>query len=239
MPTRRGPVAVAAGHAPDPMRATGVNIAPTATTSRMTPWPGAARSRLRPGGTRVWSTMPAMALKSVIFKASVQISDIDRNDYAEHALTVARHPSETDERMMVRLLAFALNARDDLVFGAGLSEPDAPGLLQKDLTGAIEHWIDVGLPDATSMLRACGRSARVTVYAYGPGAARWWPPLARELERAKKLAVWCVPPGASQALARFAARNMRLHCTIQEGQVWFSDVRETALIEPRVLKPAS
>jgi len=177
-----------------------------------------------------------MALKSMIFKASMQVSDMDRNYYAEHALTIARHPSETDERMMVRLLAFALNAHEHLAFGKGLSDADEPDLLQKDLTGAIEHWIEVGLPDEKSMLRACGRAARVTVYAYGSGVELWWKPLAQRLERAKNLKVWSIPPSASQGLGRLTARSMQLQCTIQEGQVWFSDARETVLIEPMELK---
>ena len=109
-----------------------------------------------------------MALKATIFKADLHIADMARNYYAEHALTVARHPSETDERMMARILAFALNADERLAFGKGLSDADEPDLWQKDLTGAIEHWIEVGQPDEKRLLRACGRAARARV----PGAAR-------------------------------------------------------------------
>ena len=108
-----------------------------------------------------------MALKATICKASLQVADVDRNYYAEHALTVARHPSETDERMMARLLALALNAHERLTFCKGLSDTDEPDLWQKDLTGAIEHWIEVGQPDDKRLLRACGRAEKVTVYAYG------------------------------------------------------------------------
>src|SRR5678816_1520267 len=108
-----------------------------------------------------------MALKATIFKAELSIADVDRGYYADHALTIARHPSETDGRMMVRLLAFALNAHERLEFGKGLSDTDEPDLWQKSLTGAIEHWIEVGQPDDKRLLRACGRADRVTVYAYG------------------------------------------------------------------------
>lgn len=177
-----------------------------------------------------------MALKATICKASLQIADMDRNYYTEHALTVARHPSETDERMMVRLLAFALNAHERLAFGNGLSDTGEPDLWQKDLTGAIEHWIEVGQPDEKRMLRACGRAERVTVYAYGSRAELWWKPLAENLARAKNLAVWRVPASASQALAKLAARNMQLQCTVQDGQVSFSDAVKTVQIELLELK---
>jgi uncharacterized protein YaeQ len=161
---------------------------------------------------------------------------MDRNYYAEHALTVARHPSETDERMMVRLLAFALNAHEHLAFGKGLSDTDEPDLWQRDLTGAIEHWIEVGQPDDKRILRACGRAGRVTVYAYGNRAELWWKPLAGKLERAKNLAVWRIPAAAVQALESLADRNMQLQCTVQEGQLYFSNAAETVPIELEAMK---
>jgi len=179
-----------------------------------------------------------MALKATICKADLQIADMDRNYYGEYALTVARHPSETDERMMVRLLAFALNAHEHLAFGKGLSDTDEPDLWQKDLTGVIEHWVEVGQPDEKRLLRACGRADRVTVYAYGNRAELWWKPLAGNLERAKNLAVWRIPAAASQALEKLAARTMRLQCTVQEGQLWFSNAAETVQVELAALKVA-
>ena len=116
-----------------------------------------------------------MALKATIFKAELHIADMERGYYHDHALTVARHPSETDERMMVRLLAFALNADETLAFGAGLSTDDEPDLWRKDLTGSIETWIDVGLPDEKRIRKACGRADEVFVYSYGGHAAQlWW-----------------------------------------------------------------
>src|SRR3954468_24449551 len=115
-----------------------------------------------------------MALKSTIFKAELQVSDLDRAHFATHALTIARHPSETDERMMVRLLAFALNADERLQFGRGLSAEDEADLVLPDLTGAIDLWIEVGLPDEREVRKAAGRSREVKVYIYGRGAAMWW-----------------------------------------------------------------
>ncbi len=177
-----------------------------------------------------------MALKATICRAALQIADMDRNYYAGHALTLARHPSETDERMMARLLAFALNAHEHLAFGKGLSNTDEPDLWQKDLTGAIAHWIEVGQPDEKRLLRACGRAHRVTVYTYGNRAELWWKPIAEKLARAKNLAVWRIPASASQALGRLAARNMQLQCTIQDGQIWLSDAAQTLQLELSALK---
>jgi uncharacterized protein YaeQ len=178
-----------------------------------------------------------MALKATIFKAELQIADMDRNYYRDHALTIARHPSETDERMMVRLLAYALHASDTLSFGKGLSTEDEPDLWRKDLTGAIELWIEVGQPDEKRIRRACGRAGEVCIYSYGgQGAAIWWNQIAGKLERNANLTVVAVPPASSQALARLARRNMQLHCTIQEGQIALGDSTEQVLVEPTTLR---
>jgi len=172
-----------------------------------------------------------MALKATIFKASLQIADMDRNYYHDHALTIARHPSETDERMMVRLLAFALHADETLSFGKGLSSDDEPDLWQKDLTGAIETWIDVGQPDDKRIRRACGRAAQVFVYSYGGGAGLWWDQIGGKLERTRNLTVIRLPVATTQALAKLARRNMQLHCIIQDGQVWLADEETRVHVE--------
>ena len=128
-----------------------------------------------------------MALKATIFKAQLQIADMDRNYYAEHALTLARHPSETDERMMVRVLVFALHAHERLELGKGLSDPDEPDLWRKDLTGQIEEWIDLGQPDEKNVIRACGRAAQVFVYGFNRAAEPWWQLAEAKLARVKAL----------------------------------------------------
>lgn len=172
-----------------------------------------------------------MALKATIFKAAVQVSDMDRNYYQSHALTLARHPSETDERMMVRLLAFALHAHEALVFGRGLSADDEPDLWRKDLTGAIELWIDVGQPDEKRLRKACGRATDVVVYSYGgAGAAMWRESMLPVLARTRNLAVKRVTQDASQAMAKLAQRSMDLTYTVQEGQVWVADANQTVQV---------
>ena len=178
----------------------------------------------------------AMALKSTICKAVLDVSDVDRNYYAEHALTIARHPSETDERMMVRLSPSRSTRTSTSTFGKGLAEDDEPDLWHKDLTGAIAHWIEVGQPDDKTLLRAAGRAARVTVYAYRSGAELWWAPIADQLARAKHLAVWRIPTSASRMLSTLAARSMHLQCTIQDGGLWVSDAAQNVQIEPVALK---
>jgi len=180
-----------------------------------------------------------MALKATIFKASLQVSDMDRNYYGEHQLTLARHPSETDERMMMRVLAFALNAHEHLEFGKGLSDVDEPHLCQKDLTGQIVHWIDVGLPEEKRLVRASGKANRVTVYAYGRGVDVWWNAGAERLGRVKNLAVWRVSDEASGLLEKLAERSMQLQCMVQEEQIWFSSTEATLQFSLSSSKPRS
>jgi uncharacterized protein YaeQ len=180
-----------------------------------------------------------MAVKATIFKADLQIADMERNYYADHALTLARHPSETDERMMVRLLAFALHAHEHLEFGRGLSADDEPALWRKDLTGAVGLWIDVGLPAEKLIRKASGRAAEVVVYCYGGRAAgMWFEQNRNQFERLGNLSVIDLPPECTQALAGLAQRSMRLQCTIQDGQIWISDGDESVQVERLPLKVA-
>ncbi|SHH06324.1 YaeQ family protein [Massilia sp. CF038] len=172
-----------------------------------------------------------MALKATIYKAELQIADMDRNYYQTHLLTLARHPSETDERMMIRLLAFAIHASDSLTFTKGLFDTEEPDLWQKDLTGAIEIWIEVGQPDDKRLMKACGRSEKVVVYSYSATSHIWFKQIANKLERAKQLSVINIPADASEQLQKMANRNMQLQCTIQDGQIYLTDSESTVLVE--------
>jgi len=165
-----------------------------------------------------------MALRSTIFKAALSIADMDRGHYSSHELTVALHPSETAERMMVRLLAFGLNATDGLAFGRGLSAEDEPDLLLLDDTGAIVQWIDVGWPDERRVRRACGRARQVSVLCYGGAKAdAWWAANSATLARQASLGVCAVPREASATMAGFVQRSMQLSLTVQDARIWFSD----------------
>lgn len=180
-----------------------------------------------------------MALKATIYKADLQIADMDRNFYETQSLTIARHPSETDERMMVRVLAFARHAHEALAFTKGLFDTEEPDLWQKDLTGAIELWIEVGQPDDKRLLKACGRAKQVVVYSYASNSSIWWNQIGNRLERAKNLTVFNLPTATSQALAKLAQRNMQLQCTIQDGQIWMTGGDETVQIDLETFKAAA
>jgi uncharacterized protein YaeQ len=161
-----------------------------------------------------------VALKSIVFKADLQVSDMDRNYYQAHALTIAQHPSETDERMMVRLLAFALHADDALVFGKGLSSEDEPDLWRKELNGDIDLWIEIGQPDEQRIRRACGRARRVVVYTYsGRSAEVWWKKAASGVGAKKNVTVIDIDPATSAALAAMARRTMQLQLFVQDGHI--------------------
>ncbi|MCG1043391.1 YaeQ family protein [Mycetohabitans sp. B8] len=162
-----------------------------------------------------------MALKSTIYKAELQIADMDRHYYADHSLTLARHPSETDERMMVRLLAFALYAHERLEFCKGLSDTDEPDLWQKDLTGAVQRWIEVGQLDERRIAKASARANDVVVLAYAGRTSRiWWDAIQGKVARLRNVTVLSLAEGVAPALATLAERTMRLQCTVQDGDVW-------------------
>ena len=173
-----------------------------------------------------------MTLKATIFKAELQIADMGRNYYHDHALTIARHPSETDERMMVRLLAFALHAHEALTFANGMGIDDEPDLWQKDLTGAIDLWIDVGQPDEKRVRKACGRAKQVFIYGYGGKSVSTWREQTRgKYERAGNLTSVNLPAAASESLAQLVQRSMQIQCTIQDGQIWVADKNNTVHID--------
>ena len=182
-----------------------------------------------------------MALKATIHKALLNIADMDRNVYGEHNLTIARHPSENDERMMIRILAFALNVPADdlkgkLEFSKGLSDVDEPEIWQRSLTGEVMHWIDLGQPDDRRLMKAHGRAERVTVYSYTSSTPIWWANIQGKLTRAPRLAVWQIPADQSQALAALSERSMQLQITVQDGSLFVSSPKDTVEIHPIVLK---
>ena len=180
-----------------------------------------------------------MAVKATIFKAELQVSDMGRHYYQSHSLTLAQHPSETEERLMIRLLAFALNASDSLAFGRGISADDEPDLWQKDLTGQIDLWIEIGQPDEQRIRKACGRAGSVAVYIFsGRSGAIWWEKNAAALQRCRNLSVFEVPASTSQALAALASRNMQLQCLVQDGQLQLMVDADSVDVDLVVLKAA-
>jgi uncharacterized protein YaeQ len=175
-----------------------------------------------------------MALKSIIYKADCQIADIDRGYYHPHNLTIALHPSETEERMMVRLLAFVLNAHERLQFTKGLSTDNEPELWQLSLTGDIELWIDVGMPDEKRIRKASNRADKVIIYSYGGRNTVWWKQIQPKLDRFNNLTIINLPKSATDQLAMLVKRVMQLQISLQDGQIWVSDNQNTANIVPEI-----
>ncbi|WP_114239352.1 YaeQ family protein [Dyella sp. C9] len=181
-----------------------------------------------------------MALTATIYKAELQVSDMDRHYYATHALTLARHPSETEERLMVRLLAFALHADERLEFGKGLSDEDEPALWRKAYTGEIEQWIELGQPDEARIRKACNRAQQVVVLNYGGRAADvWWDKNASTLARHRNLTVLDLAADTVGELAAISERSLRLQCLIQDGQLQLLGDNASIAVEPRARMTAS
>ncbi len=170
-----------------------------------------------------------MALKATVYKVKLDVVDMDRNYYETHKLTLACHPSETEERLMVRVLAFALNAHERLEFGGGISESDEPDVWLKDLTGSVESWIEIGNPDERALIKALGRSKSVMVYTYASRPAIWWDPLKVRLAREARLKVYAMDAAATSALAGLCDRDMDLQCTVQDGVIWVRTADGTAV----------
>ena len=181
-----------------------------------------------------------MALKATIFKAELQVSDMDRSYFETHSLTVAQHPSETDERLMVRLLAFALNADKDLQFTKGLSSDDEPDLWLKNLHGGTEHWIEVGLPDERRIRKGCNQTEQMTIYTYGERTAPiWWKNIEANLNHFDNLSIYYFSSADTAAIAEMADRKMSLQATVQDGEIWFGDESNTLLISPEIWKASN
>jgi uncharacterized protein YaeQ len=176
-----------------------------------------------------------MALKATVHKVELQVSDMDRHYYASHNLTLAQHPSETEQRLMVRLLAFALFADERLEFGRGLSDEEDPDVWRRDYTGDIEQWIDLGQPDESRIKKACGRAQQVVVVNYSGNASDiWWNKVAPTLSRQKNLTVIDIDPASVDAISTLLQRSMRLTAMIQDGELQLMSDTANIALTPRV-----
>ena len=175
-----------------------------------------------------------MALSSTIFKVELQVSDLDRHYYQTHNLTVAQHPSETELRMMVRILVFALNASEGLEFTRGISSDEVPDLWEKALTGDVNLWIELGQPTTKRLKKACGKSEQVKLYTFsGHGAEIWWQQNRAACEQMKKLQVINLPAEQINPLSECVSRTMALQCTIQDGLIWLGNTQTSCEISPQ------
>jgi uncharacterized protein YaeQ len=176
-----------------------------------------------------------MAAKATIYKASLNIANIDTHYYAEHNLTLAQHPSENDLRLMARLIAFVLNADESLAFSKGISQDDEPDLWKKALDGEITLWIDLGQPDEKRIRKACGRSQRVIIYTYQEGSAlAWWKQAESSLQRFKNLSVIALHIEGN--IEDLIQRSMSLQCNISDGELTLIDDENSILIKEEIWK---
>ncbi|MCL7410030.1 YaeQ family protein [Marivivens donghaensis] len=180
-----------------------------------------------------------MAQKATIYKVELSVSDMDRHYYETHKLTIAKHPSETDERMMVRLLAFALNAHEQLEMTKGISTDDEPDIWQKSLSDELELWIALGLPSDKVVRQSCAKAQKVVIYTYGGRTADvWWDKIQNSTSRFDNLQVMALSEQSTIELAGLADRSMKLQVNIQDGDVMVSVGDQIVYVTPTTLKSA-
>lgn len=181
-----------------------------------------------------------MALKATIYKATVNIADLDQQYYDEISLTIAQHPSESDKRMMVRLVAYILNLQERLEFTKGLSEEGEPEIWAKNYTDDIELWVELGRPDEQRLRKASHKSKQVVVYCYDDNASSiWWKSIANKLRDYKNLAVYSINDEQVSGLESMIERTMQLQATIEDGQLWLSNNEKSQLVELEKLQEFS
>ena len=180
-----------------------------------------------------------MALKATIYKANIELADMDRNYYDSLQLTLAQHPSETEQRLMVRLISYILNAHSDLHFGKGVSDEDEAAIWQINYSDEIALWIELGQLDEKRIKKACNKAAQVKLYCYGSSVATWWSQSQHALNKFPKLAIEQFDTSTTEALVKLISRTMDFQCSIQDGQLWLSCGDESLLIETHTLKDFS
>ena len=174
-----------------------------------------------------------MALKATIYKAMINVADMDRQQFLDQTLTLARHPSETEARLMVRLLAWILYADENLTFTKGLCADDEPELWRKDAGGDIELWIELGLPDERRLKKAVSRAKEVVLFAYGDRPAQVWRQQIR-LAQWPSLHVLFINDDTLEQLTTLCERGMRLQATIQDGELWLSGEAQQVTLKPEI-----
>lgn len=181
-----------------------------------------------------------MAQNATIYKVELTVSDMDRHYYETHKLTVAKHPSETDERMMVRLLAFALNAHEHLELTKGISTEDEPDIWQKSLSGELELWVALGQPSEKVIRQSCSRSDKVVIYSYGGRSAEvWWDKIKGSTVRFDNLQIVSLSENDTKDLARQVNRTMQIQVNVQDGEVMVNVGDNTLYVTPVKWKDAA
>ena len=182
----------------------------------------------------------AVALKATVFKCELNISDMDRHYYHTHSLTIARHPSENDLRMMVRILAFALNASEEMQFTKGLSTQNEPDIWLKNLSDDIESWIDLGQIEEKRLRQACGKAKHVVIYTYNDKqAGPWQQQMEKHFVRHDNLSVFHITSADSKTLEKMADKNMDIQFTIQDGEVFINCGDAQHQLTPKLIFPTA
>ena len=176
-----------------------------------------------------------MAANATIHKALLNIANMDQNYYEEHNLTLAQHPSENDLRLMIRVIAFVLNANDTLMFCKGISTDDEPDLWQKSFGGDIEMWIDLGQPDEKRIKKACGRSEKVKIYTFKESLSTpWFKQIEGSLSRFKNLEI--IHLNIDGDIESLYNRSMNIQCNILDNELTLSDNDKSVIITQEVYK---
>ena len=177
-----------------------------------------------------------MAIKSTIHKVDIQITNTDIDYYESHRLTVASHPSETDERLMVRLLAFAINANSEISFAGDISEADEPAIWEKSLSGQVKNWIELGQPDEKIIRKACNNSRKVIIYCFNTRRSQtWFDSIRTKVNKFNNLEIWLLPDEGIKPLAGLVQRNMQLVFRIQDGEIWISQDDIEVHVVPEIM----
>lgn len=175
-----------------------------------------------------------MAAGSSIYKASINLANLNTNYYEDLSLTIAMHPSENEVRMMYRLLAYLYSAHERLEFADGLGNPDLPDIWQKDLRGDIEHWVDLGQPDEKRIKKASSRSEKVSIFTYTPSKAlTWFDKIKSKVKTNKKLNIYHFTEIENGPIEILAKRSLNLSCVIEDKHIYLSndDIRVQIDIE--------
>jgi len=177
-----------------------------------------------------------MALKATIYKANIELADMDRNYYDSLQLTLAQHPSETEQRLMVRLISYILNAHQDLKFGKGVSDEDEAAIWQINYSDEIALWIELGQLDEKRLKKAGNQAQQVKLYTYGSSVETWWSQNENSLSKYPSLTIEQFNTVTTDALIKLLSRSMEFQCSIQDGQLWLTSGDKTLLIETLKLK---
>ncbi len=161
-----------------------------------------------------------MAKSASIHRASVNLSNVDRNHYAQFSTTLARHPSETAERMVGRLIAYALSYEEGMTFGRGVSHVEEADVWVKTPDDRVSLWVEVGLPDPERLVKASRHSERVVLYAFGPTLRRWVDQNMDRLQQLENLSVYGLDFDFIKTLAQLTERNMDWVLTLMEGRIF-------------------